>query len=82
MERVQIDYRELFNLYKTTENVVFLIDPPYLSTDTSTYKNMDYWRISDYLDILNLLDEKPYFYFTSEKRSSYRIGTMDVREWI
>lgn len=66
VERVQMDYKALFEQFKNVENVVLLLDPPYLSTDVSSYK-MDYWRIGDYLDILNLLDNKPYFYFTSEK---------------
>lgn len=67
VERVQMDYKALFELYKEVENVVFLIDPPYLSTDTSTYSRMDYWRLGDYLDILNMLDNRSYFYFTSNK---------------
>lgn len=66
VERVQMDYKDLFKQFKNVENVVLLLDPPYLSTDTSSYK-MDYWRLCDYLDIINLLDNKPYFYFTSEK---------------
>lgn len=67
VERVQMDYKDLFNEFKDLKNVVFLCDPPYLSTDTKTYKNMDYWRLGDYLDILKMLDGKSYFYFTSEK---------------
>lgn len=46
---------------------IYLIDPPYLSTDTKTYTNMDYWRLGDYLDILKMLEGNAYFYFTSEK---------------
>lgn len=42
---------------------IYLIDSPYLSTDTKTYTNMDYWRLGDYLDILKMLE----VYFTSEK---------------
>ena len=75
VERVQMDYKDLFELYKNEENVVFLIDPPYLSTDTKTYKNMDYWRLGDYLDILNLLEGKYYFYFTSEKSQIIELAT-------
>ena len=77
VERVQMDYRDLYSLYKNTENVVFLIDPPYLSTDTKTYHNMDYWKLTDYLDILNLLEGKPYFYFTSEKSQ-----VIELAEWM
>ena len=70
-----MDYKDLFELYKNEENVVFLIDPPYLFTDTKTYKNMDYWRLGDYLDILNLLEGKSYFYFTSEKSQIIELAT-------
>lgn len=67
VEIVSLDYKELFERYKDTSNVVFLVDPPYLSTDSSTYKN--YWRLSDYLDVLKVLINNKYFYFTSDKSS-------------
>lgn len=37
LEVVSCDYRELFRRYKDVPNVVFLIDPPYLSTEVGTY---------------------------------------------
>lgn len=52
VERVQMDYKDLFDLYKNTQRVVFVIDPPYLSTDCTTYQKMQYWKLGDYLDIL------------------------------
>ncbi len=61
------DYRDLYNQYKDNPNVVFLVDPPYLSTEVGTY-NM-YWRLSDYLDVLTVLKDKPFVYFTSNKSS-------------
>lgn len=62
------DYKKLFNKYKNRRNVVFLIDPPYLSTDNKTYLSENYWTLNDYLDILLLLLENTnFFYFTSEK---------------
>lgn len=64
---VKYDYKELFEKYKSIPGVVFLVDPPYLSTEQSTYKN--YWRLADYLDVLNVLKEHSYFYFTSDKSS-------------
>lgn len=69
------DYKELFQRYKDVPNVVFLVDPPYLSTDVGTYK-MD-WRMSDYLDVLTILVEKDFIYFTSDKSS-----ILDLCEWI
>ena len=61
------DYRELFERYKDTPGVVFLVDPPYLSTECGTY-NM-YWRLSDYLDVLTILAGHEFVYFTSNKSS-------------
>lgn len=49
------------------DGVCFLIDPPYLSTQSCTYAN--YWRLRDYLDVLHTLNGTNYFYFTSEKSS-------------
>jgi len=61
------DYRELFGKYRDRDDVVFLVDPPYLSTDVGTY-NM-YWKLSDYLDVLKVLVGHRYVYFTSNKSS-------------
>ena len=55
--------------------MVFLIDPPYLSTDVGTY-NM-YWRMSDYLDVLKVLEGHSFVYFTSNKSS-----IIELCEWI
>ena len=35
-----IDYKELFEKYKDQQNVIFLVDPPYLSTEVGTYKKL------------------------------------------
>lgn len=64
---VKMDYRELFNRWRHYENVCFLIDPPYLSTDAGTYTG--YWRLGNYLDVLQTLNNSNYFYFTSNKSS-------------
>ena len=61
------DYKQLFDEYKYIDSVVFLVDPPYLSTDTNTYNSKDYWKLRDYLDVLDLLHDHSYFYFTSNK---------------
>ena len=69
------DYKQLFNKYKDCANVVFLVDPPYLSTETGTYKS--YWKLKDYLDVLTVLDKSNYFYFTSNKSQ-----IVELCEWI
>lgn len=67
VEIVNSDYRKLFEKYSGYKNVVFLVDPPYLSTDTKTYNKTDYWKLSDYLNVLKVLEDQSYFYFTSDK---------------
>lgn len=69
------DYKELYAKYKDVPGVVFLVDPPYLSTEVGTYKM--YWRLSDYLDVLNVLRDKPFVYFTSHKSS-----IIELCEWM
>ena len=61
------DYRDVFEQYKDEPGVVFLVDPPYLSTEVGTYKM--YWKLSDYLDVLNVLRDHRFVYFTSNKSS-------------
>lgn len=69
------DYKELYEQYKDIPDVVFLVDPPYLSTEVGTYKM--YWRLSDYLDVLTVLQDKPFVYFTSNKSS-----IIELCEWL
>jgi site-specific DNA-adenine methylase len=72
---VCMDYRELFDRWKHIDGVVFLIDPPYLSTDCGTYGN--YWKLANYLDVLQVLKGTNYFYFTSNKSS-----ILELTDWI
>ncbi|GEJ31725.1 hypothetical protein FPN187_contig00004-0048 [Flavobacterium psychrophilum] len=75
LEVVSLCYKELFAKYKDLPNVVFLVDPPYLSTESGTYKS--FWKLRDYLDVLQVLDGTKYFYFTSKKSS-----IIELCEWI
>ena len=67
LEIVSCDYKELVKKYKNLPNVVFLVDPPYLSTEVGTYRMN--WRLSDYLDVLSILVDKSFIYFRSNKSS-------------
>lgn len=69
------DYKEVFKRYKDIPGVVFLVDPPYLSTEVGTYKM--YWRLPDYLDVLTVLKGHPFVYFTSNKSS-----ILELCDWI
>ena len=77
VEIVCSDYRDLFAQYRYVENVVFLVDPPYLSTDTTTYGSNGYWKLKDYLDVLQVINDRNYFYFTSNKSQ-----IVELCEWI
>lgn len=70
-----LDYKELFSKYQYQNNVVFLVDPPYLSTEVGTYKN--YWKLKDYLDVLDVLNGTNYIYFTSNKSN-----IIELCEWM
>lgn len=72
---VSKDYKELFQEYKNYPNVIFVVDPPYLSTETKVYSN--YWKLKDYLDVLNVLDGYKYLYFTSNKSN-----IIELCDWI
>lgn len=69
------DYRVLFERYKNVPDVVFIVDPPYLSTETGSYKM--YWRLIDYLDVLTVLARHNFIYFTSDKSS-----IVELCEWM
>lgn len=69
------DYKQLFAKYKDDANAVFLVDPPYLSTEVGTYRMS--WRMSDYLDVLSVLNGHSYVYFTSNKSS-----IVELCEWM
>lgn len=75
LEVTHKDYKELFAEYKDNKRVLFLIDPPYLSTEVGAYKC--YWRLRDYLDVLNCLRDTNYIYFTSEKSQ-----VIELCKWI
>lgn len=65
LEVVHMDYRELFARHKDNSRALFVLDPPYLTTEVGQYEN--YWRLTDYLDVLKLTKGTKYVYFTSDK---------------
>lgn len=77
VEVVSGDYKEIYTAFKPCSNVIWLIDPPYLSTETKTYSSDSYWKLKDYLDVLNVLEGANYVYFTSNKSQ-----ILELCEWI
>lgn len=72
---VKKDYKELYYEWNNYPNVVFIVDPPYLSTDVHAYNC--FWKLNNYLDVLQVLKDNSYFYFTSSKSS-----ILELCEWI
>lgn len=75
LEIESCDYRELFERFRNMPGVVFLVDPPYLSTEVGTYRMS--WRLADYLDVLSVLSGHDFVYFTSDKSS-----LVELCEWM
>ncbi len=75
LDVISCDYKHLFEQYKDVSDVVFLVDPPYLSTDVGTY-NMR-WGLADYLDVLTVLNGHSFVYFTSNKSA-----ILELCDWI
>ncbi len=65
LEVVHMDYRELFERERHNSRVLFVLDPPYMMTECGHYEN--YWKLTDYLDVLRLLNGTKWIYFTSDK---------------
>lgn len=57
--------------------MIFILDPPYLSTDCGTYRSDNYWKLSDYLDVLKCLQGTKFVYFTSSKST-----IVELADWI
>lgn len=65
LEVVHMDYRELFEREKDNSRTLFVLDPPYLTTECGQYES--YWKLTDYLNVLRLLYGTKWVYFTSDK---------------
>lgn len=77
LEIVKRDYLELFNQYKDVPDVLFVVDPPYLTTDTKTYLSDQYWKLADFLNVINVLNQSNFIFFTSNKSS-----LIELCEWL
>lgn len=77
LEITHKDYRELFNEFKDQENVLFILDPPYLQTECNAYQNDGYWHLKDSLDVLRMAQSTKFIFFTSD-----RSEILDLVQWI
>ena len=67
IEVIRKDYLAVFEAYKNAKNVVFVLDPPYLTTDQKSYKKENYWGLYEHLKLLEVFDNHNYIMFTSDK---------------
>ena len=65
VERVSEDYKTLAARFADDKAAVFIVDPPYLSTDCKSYESS--WKLTDYLDVVSLFENRHFIYFTSNK---------------
>ncbi|TQR28469.1 hypothetical protein DMB92_09135 [Campylobacter sp. MIT 99-7217] len=65
VKRVKMDFKELLNEYKDNKNAFLILDPPYLQTNTQSYK-AGYYRLSDFLALIDFI-RPPYILFSSLK---------------
>lgn len=78
LEIVHKDYRDLIIEFSNLENVIFIYDPPYLSTNSDSYNSVFHWKLNDYMDIIDSLKNiNSFFYFTS-----HRGGLIELLEWM
>ncbi|MDR1022233.1 MAG: DNA adenine methylase [Prevotellaceae bacterium] len=77
LEVVRTDYKQLCEQYRGVSGALFIADPPYLSTDSSTYTSDGYWQLKDYLNVLAALVGLQFVYFTSNKSQ-----ILELLDWI
>lgn len=75
LEVRRCDYRELLDEFKDDYNALFICDPPYLSTDAATYNG--YWKLRDYLNVMNCLKDTNFVFFTSNKSA-----LIELLQWL
>lgn len=74
---VRDDYKKIYEQYKDCDKVVWILDPPYIATETRQYK-MDCWVLKDYLDVLLIpKNESRWIYFTCDGS-----GILELMDWI
>lgn len=68
--RVKADFREIIKQYAHQKDVVYLCDPPYIMTSQKGYKQSDTFRLADFIELLELIQNKPAILFSSTKSES------------
>ena len=66
------DWKLLFDEFKDKEKIIFIADPPYLYSDKGGYQ-FHGWNVYDNLNVLNVLRQKNYIFYTSTKSGIFEI---------
>lgn len=67
LEIVRKEWRELVDQYKGRDDVVLVLDPPYMLTDKTGYENELYWGFGECMDVVDACVGSKYMYFTSSR---------------
>lgn len=78
LEIVSSDWQQLAaeiaaGKYGPAERVLYILDPPYMSVEPNNVYKESYFTLSQQLDVLKLLHEANYIYFSSNKSQIYEL---------
>lgn len=71
IEVIQESFHTLLPKYQDKENVLLLLDPPYLCTHQASYAQETYFDLIDFLRLIHLT-KPPYIFFSSTKSEFIR----------
>ena len=66
VEIVKQSFEELMVEFSADHKTLFVLDPPYLTTEQASYKSEKYFNVVDFMRLVHLVRE-PYIFFSSTK---------------
>lgn len=79
LEIISESFHTLLPRFQTQENVLMLLDPPYLCTRQDSYKQENYFDLIDFLQLIHLT-KPPYIFFSSTKSEFIRFIEFMLKE--
>lgn len=77
LEVVSMNFKELLEQYQGQENIVLILDPPYIFTERKSYTG--YFRLKEFLSLMHLIENSNFIYFSSE-RSEFHSYILHLKE--
>ena len=62
------DYKSLIDEFKNEPKIVFIMDPPYLSSEKRVYKD-NYWDLPKYFSLFRVMKEQSFWFFFTNGES-------------